>query len=226
MGDNCKKNSRSWLETLIVSRPTGSGSEPSIPLITPNNNANMFAYKRIAHSYGLLHKAVHIVIISSDGKNILLQQRGINKKQWKGYWDVVGEHVVKGDGALLNVAKNVFSTELGKTWRKPIYEFDIIDELNYTHKGVTRHDNESKRVYVIVADDIDDNVIKTINNKLEEKNDQETIQFRWFSKEEFDECLLNKKVVPQGYWTNFQSYDNFKEFFREKAKTLGSGPER
>ena len=218
MGINCNE----WRNNIRIEpnkpRKTGKGASKGVPIIPKNgeNWAIMIVDKKIVHKYGLLHEAAHIVIISGDGKKILLQQRGKAKRQWKEYWDIIGEHLVFGDRVPLNSAKNAFQVELGKKWRKPSYEFDVKEELNYNNN----HDYESRPVYVIIADDINESVVETMNREFGEieEDKQETIQFKWFDKAEFDSYLLNKKIVPYTYWENCNSYTNFKDFFREKAK--------
>ena len=83
-------------------------------------------------------------------------------------------------------------------------------------------DNEIRHVYVIIADDINETAVETMNKELEkiEETKRETIKFKWFDKEEFDRYLSAEKIVPYSYWQNCQLFDNFKTFFREKVKEL------
>ena len=224
MGINCKDFRTSWKVPSTLRKTGKEAGNGGVPVITYGKNwAVMNVGKSIVHNEGLLHESVHLVIISGDGKKILLQQRGKAKKQWKEYWDIIGEHVITGDRHPLDVAKNVFIVELGRNWRSPSYKFDSTDELNYIVEGkkqVTKHDFEIRHVYVIIADDINYSVVESMNKELEKIKDdrKETVKFKWFNKEEFDSYVSDKKIVPYAYWENYELYDNFKTFFREKAK--------
>lgn len=214
-----KKRDRSKL------RHTGADvGNGGVPVITNENNwAVMNFGKDIVHKFGLKHKSVHIVIISGDGKKILLQQRGKAKKQWKEYWDIAAEHMILGDRTPLYTAKSVFKEELGKNWRNPKFTFVIEDILEYTNeKQVKKVDNEIRHVYVIIADDINETAVETMNKELEKikESKQETIQFKWFDKEEFGKYLSEQKIVPYSYWQNCQLFDDFKTFFGKKIKEL------
>lgn len=216
------------MKTRKNTRHTGADvGNGGVPVITNENNwAVMNFGKDIVHKFGLKHESVHIVIISGDGRRILLQQRGKAKKQWKEYWDIAGEHMILGDRTPLYTAKSVFKEELGKNWRNPKFTFDIEDRLEYTigkdKEQVTKVDNEIRHVYVIIADDINETAVETMNKELEkiEETKQETIKSKWFDKEEFDRYLSKQKIVSYSYWKNCESFDNFKTFFGEKEKEL------
>ena len=230
MGISCKKDIGKSREKTLKKKPRNTGADAGnggVPVITNENNwAVMNFGKNIVHKFGLKHESVHIVIISGDGRRILLQQRGKAKKQWKEYWDIVGEHMIFGDRTPQYTAESVLKEELGKNWRNPKFTFDIEVRLEYTigkdKEQVTKVDNEIRHVYVIIADDINETAVETMNKEYEkiEETKQETIQFKWFDKEEFDRYLSAEKIVPYFYWQNCQLFDNFKTFFKEKVKEL------
>lgn len=228
MGLNCKKNE--WKKSLRLqqvgdNRPTGTVSIKTVPIICgPENWAAWQATKPATHKLGLSHESVHIVIIKEN--KILLQLRGERKRQWPGYWDIIGEHVVTGDRSPLNVARNVLKVEAGIDWIKPICEFDITEELNYQSKnGEIKRDNEKRHVYVIkITKDID---IETLNNELRkiEQGKQETVEFRWFDIEDFEGVRDAGRVIPYKYMQGSLG-DDFLKFFKYKASTLGKQDER
>ncbi len=52
------------------------------------------------HRRGLWHKAVNVLLFSSDGR-LYLQRRAANKDVWPDAWDVsVGEHLKPGESAI------------------------------------------------------------------------------------------------------------------------------
>ena len=228
MGLNCKKNE--WRNSLRLqqggdSRQTGTKSIGTVAIIGgPENWASWQATKPVAHKLGLLHESVHIVIIKEN--KILLQLRGERKKQWPGYWDIIGEHVVTGDRSPLNVAQNVLKVEAGIDWIKPICEFDITEEMNYQpEKGKIKRDNEKRHVYVMkITSDID---IETLNNELGkiEQGKQETVRFEWFDMAAFEDLRKKGQLIPYTYMKGPLG-DDFLGFFKEKEKTLGENDGR
>jgi isopentenyl-diphosphate Delta-isomerase len=61
------------------------------------------------HKFGLLHKAVHILIINNVGK-IFVRQRALSKKNYPGYYSTsVGAHLLPGqnfrEAAKINLIK-------------------------------------------------------------------------------------------------------------------------
>ena len=226
MGIDRNKEAPGWRKTLKYKRKTGKDAgNGGVPIITDNDNdfSKKNVDKKTVHKYGLLHESVHIVIISGDGKKILLQQRGKAKKQWKEYWDIIGEHLVEGDHNPFIAAKNLFEVELRKNWSDgyPSFQFSIRGKLKYTGtdkngKEITTIDNEIRHVYVIITD-IDESAIEAMNKELNsiEQSKQETISFKWFDKKEFESKYLHNEIVPYNYWINCDKYDNFKSFMKK-----------
>lgn len=128
--------------------------------------------------------------------------------------------MIFGDRTHQYTAESVLKMELGKNKLNPKFTFDIEVRLEYTigkdKVQVTKVNNEIRHVYVIISDDINETDVETMNKEYEkiEKTKQETIQIKWFDKEEFDRYLSAEKIVSYSYWQNCQLFDNFKTFFR------------
>ena len=81
--------------------------------------------KKEAHKKGVWHGAIHIWIISSDKKRILLQKRCADKDLFPNMWDIsVGGHISSGEDSLLG-AKRELSEELGLN--PSDYEIEFIE---------------------------------------------------------------------------------------------------
>lgn len=94
------------------------------------------------HKKGLLHRAVHIMIINSKGK-MLLQKRSMKKDLYKGWWiDAAAGHVDSGE-SYEGTAKREMMEELG---------IDVnIEELFRVRKKYASNsyvDNEIVTVYL------------------------------------------------------------------------------
>ena len=132
------------------------------------------------HEEGLWHKAVVLIILSTDNKKVLLQQRSANKKLWPNKWDITaGGHVLAGEYGYQAIIRET-EEELGLKIEKNDMEF-IGATTSETTKGniINKHFNE----YYIVHKDID---IKDI--KLQEEEVQD---IKWFDKEEVIRMVKN-----------------------------------
>ena len=59
---------------------------------------NEVASREECHKKGLYHKAVVVIVLSTDNKKVLLQKRSANKKLWPNLWDITaGGHVLSGE---------------------------------------------------------------------------------------------------------------------------------
>jgi isopentenyldiphosphate isomerase len=64
------------------------------------------------HRRGLWHKAVNVLLFSTDGR-LYLQRRAAGKDVWPNAWDVsVGEHLTPGESGLAGAARGL-AEELG-----------------------------------------------------------------------------------------------------------------
>lgn len=58
------------------------------------------ATRQEVHANGLVHRAVHILVLGSDNR-LLLQKRSAKKASWPGMWDTsVGGHVGAGEAPV------------------------------------------------------------------------------------------------------------------------------
>ncbi|MBK9579627.1 MAG: NUDIX domain-containing protein [Fibrobacteres bacterium] len=58
------------------------------------------ATRQEVHARGLVHRAVHILVLGSDNR-LLLQKRSARKASWPGMWDTsVGGHVGAGEAPI------------------------------------------------------------------------------------------------------------------------------
>ena len=73
------------------------------------------ATREKCHKDGLWHRAVYAFIVN-DKKEVLLQRRSSNKKQWPNKWDVtIGGHVLAGEfgrEALIREAKEELDIDI------------------------------------------------------------------------------------------------------------------
>lgn len=139
--------------------------------------------KNEAHSRGVWHSSIHIIIISKDFKRILLQQRCAEKKFYPNFWDLtVGGHVGSGEEPL-DAAKRELKEELGLISRnikflKVIKESLISDNIK---------SNEFVSVFLIIEDfDVCDIVLQK----------EEVKSVKWFSKSEFLDLINSNLVIP------------------------------
>lgn len=137
-----------------------------------------------AHQKGIWHGAIHIWIISSDLKNILLQKRCTNKKLFPNFWDIsVGGHITSGEDTLTS-AKRELSEELGLDSNKYNFEYvKCIQEQFIDHNIIS---NEFVSIYKIIADV---NIADIILQK------EEVSEVKWLSKEEFILLQKQNKII-------------------------------
>lgn len=111
------------------------------------NPTGTTALKSEAHRLGLYHATVHIWIYNAEGQ-VLLQQRGFDKKTYPGYWDVsVAGHIGAGESVLEGAVREV-AEEIGLTVQ-PNRLFKIA-----TRKGQRKHpngiiDNEFYNIFLL-----------------------------------------------------------------------------
>lgn len=149
-------------------------------LTSEGDFTNKIETREKCHEEGLWHKAVVLIILSTDNKKVLLQQRSTSKKLWPNKWDIsAGGHVLAGELGYQSVIRET-EEELGLKIEKDDLEF-IGATTSETEKGkiINKHFNE---IY-IAHKDID---IKDI--KLQEEEVQD---IKWIDKEEVIRMIKN-----------------------------------
>ena len=140
--------------------------------------------KRVAHSEGIWHRAVHILIISKDKRKILLQKRCNDKKLFPNMWDIsVGGHVSSSENSLVS-AKREVNEELGLNSNR--YEFNYVKEIKEKFLYNDIDSREFVDIYMI-NDDI--NISDIILQK------DEVSDVRWFTKKEFNDLIYKNKII-------------------------------
>ncbi len=132
------------------------------------------ASREECHKNGLWHRAVHIIIVNSEGK-ILLQKRSMKKDLYKGYWiDAAAGHVDHGE-SYEETAERELEEELGiKTRLVKLFDF----------KKYTGNDNEIIRVFGGKHDG------------LFKPNRDEMDKVEFFTLNEINKMLKTEKFTP------------------------------
>lgn len=140
--------------------------------------------KKEAHRTGVWHGAIHVWIISSDSKRILLQRRCSDKDLFPNMWDIsVGGHISAGEEAIVS-AKRELSEELGLN--PDNYEFIYVDRIKEKFIYEDLLSNEFVTIYKIVSD------IDLESLKLQK---EEVSEARWFTKEEFNKLIIGNQII-------------------------------
>ncbi len=140
--------------------------------------------KNAAHRLGIWHNAIHIVILSSNKKKILLQKRCSLKKLFPNMWDIsVGGHISSLEDSLSS-AKRELSEELGLDSNK--YEFNYVTRVKEEFLYEDIISREFVDLYSIISD------IRLDEITLQE---EEVSEARWFSKSEFISLINEEKII-------------------------------
>lgn len=159
---------------------------------------NEVASREECHKKGLYHKAVVVIVLSTDNKKVLLQKRSANKKLWPNLWDITaGGHVLSGELGYEAVIRET-KEEIGIDIKKEELEF-IGATTSETIKGdiINRHFNE----YFIVHKDIDINDITL--------QEEEVQDIKWLEKEEVIRKIKNNYedlTEKIGCWNYLMKY--------------------
>ena len=159
---------------------------------------NDVASREECHKKGLYHKAVVVIVLSTDNKKVLLQKRSANKKLWPNLWDITaGGHVLSGEFGYEAVIRET-KEEIGIDIKKEELEF-IGATTSETIKGdiINRHFNE----YFIVHKDIDINDITL--------QEEEVQDIKWLEKEEVIRRIKNNYedlTEKIGCWNYLMKY--------------------
>lgn len=159
---------------------------------------NDTASREECHKKGLYHKAVVVIVLSTDNKKVLLQKRSATKKLWPNLWDITaGGHVLSGELGYQAVIRET-KEEIGINIKKEELEF-IGTTTSETIKGdiINRHFNE----YFIVHKDIDINDITL--------QEEEVQDIKWLEKEEVIRRIKNNYedlTEKYGCWNYLMKY--------------------
>ena len=159
---------------------------------------NDTASREECHKKGLYHKAVVVIVLSTDNKKVLLQKRSANKKLWPNLWDITaGGHVLSGELGYEAVIRET-KEEIGINIKKEELEF-IGTTTSETIKDdiINRHFNE----YFIVHKDIDINDITL--------QEEEVQDIKWLEKEEVIRRIKNNYedlTEKKGCWNYLMKY--------------------
>lgn len=204
MGINFGRKRRDWMKGFSTKNP--NKNKDMVPVRMGSECINLS--KKVVHEAGLKHLAIHIVVISEDGKRILLVQRA-NKKMYPKMWDIaVGRHIEVGNGTPNEVARKAFKEEIQHRWGSVIMNVKLSEIFPFTIENESRVNNEEVMVYLMKRDDIDISIInKNINKK-------EAIEAKWVTIEEFKTYLSEKNIVPHKYLERMENYMSFNELCR------------
>lgn len=141
--------------------------------------------KDSAHKLGIWHGSIHLIIINKDKTKVLLQKRSSNKDLYPNMWDIsVGGHISSGESDEVAV-KRELKEELGIDSNQNEIKFvkKYKEELNDNNI-----DNKEVVSLFILYSDFD-------IEKLELQK-EEVSEVKWFTKEEMEILIKNKKTVP------------------------------
>ncbi len=147
--------------------------------------------KNEAHSKGVWHSSIHILLVNKEKNKILLQKRCADKKLYPNRWDItVGGHIRAGEEPLVSAHREL-EEELGLDSKN--YEFKFLNKIKeeFINNGV----NSKEFVYVyLIEADVD---VKNITLQKEEVSEA-----RWFKKQEFLDLIEKKQII--NHWQEFE----------------------
>jgi isopentenyl-diphosphate delta-isomerase len=169
--------------------------EVKVILVDGNDKETGLMCKTEAHVKGMLHRAVSVFIINSDGE-WLVQRRAFDKYHSAGLWtNTCCSHPLPGE-TTENAAKRRLFEEMGMTC-------DLVPLFNFTYREVLENgliEHELDYVFLGVSDDIP--VI----------NDFEVSDFNYLGFQELDNDI---KMKPENYtiW--------FRKIFKQVNQHIG-----
>jgi isopentenyl-diphosphate delta-isomerase len=170
--------------------------EVKVILVDENDKETGLMGKTEAHEKGLLHRAVSVFIINSDG-DWLLQRRALDKYHSAGLWtNTCCSHPLPGESAE-DAAKRRLFEEMGM-------ECDLAPLFNFTYREILENgliEHELDYVFLGNADDI-----PVINHS-------EVAEFKYFNYREMDNDI---KTNPENYtiW--------FRKIFKQVNQHIGN----
>lgn len=169
--------------------------EVKVILVDENDVETGLMGKTEAHEKGLLHRAVSVFIVNSEGE-WLLQRRALNKYHSAGLWtNTCCSHPLPGESTV-DAAKRRLFEEMGLTC-------DLVPLFNFTYRELLENgliEHELDYVFLGIADDIP--VI----------NDLEVAEFKYFN---YREMEIDIKTNPENYtiW--------FRKIFKQVNQHIG-----
>ena len=169
--------------------------EVKVILVDENDAETGLMGKTEAHEKGLLHRAVSVFIVNSEGE-WLLQRRALNKYHSAGLWtNTCCSHPLPGESSV-DAAKRRLFEEMGLTC-------DLVPLFNFTYREILENgliEHELDYVFLGIADDIP--VI----------NDLEVAEFKYFN---YREMEIDIKTNPENYtiW--------FRKIFKQVNQHIG-----
>jgi isopentenyl-diphosphate delta-isomerase len=169
--------------------------EVKVILVDENDVETGLMGKTEAHEKGLLHRAVSVFIINSEGE-WLLQRRALNKYHSAGLWtNTCCSHPFPGESNE-DAAKRRLFEEMG-------IKCDLVPLFNFTYREILENgliEHELDYVFLGIADDIP--VI----------NDLEVAEFKYFN---YLEMEIDIKTNPENYtiW--------FRKIFKQVNQHIG-----
>jgi isopentenyl-diphosphate delta-isomerase len=169
--------------------------EVKVILVDENDVETGLMGKTEAHEKGLLHRAVSVFIVNSDGE-WLLQCRALNKYHSAGLWtNTCCSHPLPGESTV-DAAKRRLFEEMG-------IKCDLVPLFNFTYREILENgliEHELDYVFLGIADDIP--VI----------NDLEVAEFKYFN---YREMEIDIKTNPENYtiW--------FRKIFKQVNQHIG-----
>jgi isopentenyl-diphosphate delta-isomerase len=169
--------------------------EVKVILVDENDVETGLMGKTEAHEKGLLHRAVSVFIVNSEGE-WLLQRRALNKYHSAGLWtNTCCSHPLPGESTV-DAAKRRLFEEMGLTC-------DLVPLFNFTYRELLENgliEHELDYVFLGIADDIP--VI----------NDLEVAEFKYFN---YREMEIDIKTNPENYtiW--------FRKIFKQVNEHIG-----
>lgn len=153
-----------------------------------------------AYNKGLLHLAVNIIVVNSQGE-IYIQQRSSTKSVFPLYWDIsAAEHVKSGESFIAAASRGLWE-ELSITAEvkllrpkhlqkgeynkdgKVIKEYEVVELYGIVYDGPIRVDSEEVAQGIFVSQD-----------KLKKRIEEEKMQFTPWSLDEINFLLQNSNV--------------------------------
>ena len=159
-------------------------TENNVILVDKQDNAIGTMEKMEAHVKAVLHRAISVFIVNSQGE-WLLQQRTFDKFHSKGLWtNTCCSHPYPGETSL-EAGHRRLMEEMGmKAEVREIFSFMYIQELE---NGLTEH--EFDHVFVGISDD------------LPQPHPEEVMDYKYVS---FDELKADVALHPENYTAWFK----------------------
>ena len=125
---------------------------------------------------GLVHLVCEILVLHEDG-DILVTKRAENKESYGGYYEAsAGGSVLKGE-SVEEGAKRELWEETGIK----------VEKLKFLYKKMNQKGNAIHYGYLCITDIPKDAVVL---------QQEETVDYQWMDKEDFDKLLKGDKFIP------------------------------